>query len=309
MTAAPYPQSGRIAAARARRWAPRRVLRLTFLYVCSAVLLFWSLAPIYWVFVSSISTRTELYARPYKVWFPSQPTFEHYVTLFTTGAQFRDGGFSPTAGLMSSGLRNSLIISIGSALIVTLVAAGAGYVFARMRFRFKGLAFFAIMLMMPLPIWVSLIALFFLMSQAGLIDTLQGQIVIFVTLLLPLSVWLMSTYVRDIPVEIEDAALVDGANRWQTLLRIIIPLTAPGLVAVFLVAMLSAWNNFLIPLIFTRTAAAQPLTVVLTLFIGQYEVAWEDMAAAAVLTMLPPFLMALFFQRFLVRGLTMGAVK
>jgi multiple sugar transport system permease protein len=296
-------------APRPRRSNGRQRLRLAFLYVCSAILLFWSLAPIYWVVVSSISTRTELYARPYKIWFPTQPTFEHYVTLFTSGAQYRDGGLSPTAGLMSSGLRNSLIISIGSATIVTILAAGSGYVFARLRFRFKGLAFFAIMLMMPLPIWVSLIALFFLMSKAGLIDTLQGQIVIFVTLFLPLSMWLMSTYVRDIPSEIEDAALVDGANRWQTLFRVIIPLTAPGLVAVFLVALLSAWNNFLIPLIFTRTAAAQPLTVVLTLFIGQYEVAWEDMAAAAVLTMLPPFLMALFFQRYLVRGLTMGAVK
>lgn len=292
-----------------RRFNRAHGFRLAFLYLCSAVLLFWSLAPIYWVFVSSISTRAELYARPYKVWFPASPTLDHYVTLFTTGATYRDGGVSPTAGLMPSGMRNSLIISIGSATIVTLLAAGAGYVFARMRFRGKGLSFFFIMLMMPLPIWVSLIALFFLMSRAGLIDTLQGQIVIFVTLLLPLSLWLMSTYVRDIPAEIEDAALVDGANRWQMMFRIILPLTAPGLVAVFLVALLTTWNNFLVPLIFSRTADSQPLTVVLTLFIGQYEVAWEDMAAAAVLTMLPPFLLALFFQRYLVRGLTMGAVK
>ena len=92
-------------------------------------------------------------------------------------------------------------------------------------------------------------------------------------------------------------------------MKIIFPLARPGMIAVFLVAMLTTWNSFLIPLIFTRTSASQTLTVVLTLFIGQYEVAWEDMAAAAVLTMLPPFLMALFFQRYLVRGLTMGAVK
>ncbi len=288
---------------------PREYFRLAFLYVCSAILLFWALAPIYWVFVSSISTRTELYARPYKIWFPSQPTFDHYVELFTSGAQFRDGGYSPTAGLMGSGMRNSLVTSLSAAAIVTILGTGAGYVFARITFRFKGLAFFFIMLLMPLPIWVSLIALFFLMSQAGLIDTLFGQIMIFSTLLLPLGIWLMSTFVRDIPAEIEDAALVDGANRWQLLFRIIMPLARPGMVAVFLVSLLSAWNNFLIPLIFTRTPNSQPLTVVLTLFIGQYEVAWESMAAAAVVTMLPPFLLALFFQRYLVRGLTMGAVK
>ncbi len=287
----------------------RKNVRLVFIYVACALLLLWALAPIYWVFVSSISNRTELYARPYKIWFPSQPTLEHYVSLFTSGARYRDGGFSPTAGLMGSGLRNSIVISVGAATIVTLLSTGAGYVFARMRFRLRQPVFFFLMLMMPLPIWVSLIALFFLMSQLALIDSVVGLILIFVTILTPLSVWLMTTFVRDIPSETLDAALVDGCTPWQLLRQIVIPLAAPGMVAVFLVALLSTWNNFLIPLIFSRTSNSQPLTVVLTLFIGQYEVAWEDMAAAAVVTMLPPFLMALFFQRYLVRGLTMGAVK
>ena len=96
-------------------------------------------------------------------------------------------------------------------------------------------------------------------------------------------------------------------DRWRLLYSIILPLARPGMVAVFLVAhAVTTWNNFLIPLIFTRTDDSQPLTIVLTLFIGQYEVAWEDMSAAAVVTMLPPFLMALFFQRYLVRGLDHG---
>ena len=284
-------------------------LRLALIYALCAVVLLWALAPIYWVVVSSISTRQELYARPYKIWFPSKPTLESYQTIFTEGAKFRDGGFSPTAGLMSSGLRNSVIISVASAGIVTLMATAAGYAFARMEFRGKNLIFLLIMFMLPLPIWVSLIALFFIMSQLKLVDTLLGLILIFVTLLMPLSVWMMTTFVRDIPGEIQDAARVDGADRWRLVYSIILPLARPGMVAVFLVGMLTTWNNFLIPLIFTRSADSQPLTIVLTLFIGQYEVAWEDMSAAAVVTMLPPFLMALFFQRYLVRGLTMGAVK
>lgn len=286
-----------------------KYLRLALIYLASAVLLFWALAPIYWIVVSSISTRAELYAAPYKVWFPAAPTLNHYVSLFTSGAEYRAGGYSPTAGLIGSGLRNSLITSVTSAALVTLLSTGAGYVFARLRFRGQQVSFFYIMLMMPLPIWVALISLFFLLSQLGMIDTLHGLILLFVTFHLPLSVWLMATFVRDIPVEIEDAALVDGASRWQILSRIIFPLAKPGMIAVFLVALLTTWNSFLIPLIFTRTSASQTLTVVLTLFIGQYEVAWEAMAAAAVVTMLPPFLMALFFQRYLVRGLTMGAVK
>ena len=206
-------------------------------------------------------------------------------------------------------MRNSVIISVASSAIVTILATGAGYVFARMNFRGKNLVFLLIMLMLPLPIWVSLIALFFLMSELKLVDTLVGIILIFVTLLLPLSVWMMTTFVRDIPGEIQDAARVDGAGRWRLVYSIILPLARPGMVAVFLVAMLWSWNNFLIPLIFSRSNDSQPLTIVLTLFIGQYEVAWEDMSAAAVVTMLPPFIMALFFQRYLVRGLTMGAVK
>ena len=288
---------------------PRAYLRLALIYLACIVVLIWALAPIYWVFVSSISSRAELYATPYKVWFPSQPTLEHYTGIFTQGAKFRDGGYSPTAGLMGAGLRNSLIISTVSASIVTLLSTGAGYVFARLRFRGKQPIFFFLMLMMPLPIWVALITLNFLMSRLELIDTLFGLISIFVTLLIPLSVWMMTTFVREIPEEILDAALVDGAGQWRMLWSIILPLARPGMVAVFLVGLLSVWNDFLIPLIFSRSSASQPLTVVLTLFIGQYEVAWEDMSAAAVITMLPPFLMALFFQRYLVRGLTMGAVE
>jgi len=287
----------------------RKTLRLLIIYPLCVIVLLWALAPIYWVFVSSISTRSELYSRPYKVWFPSEPTFESYQNLFTSGAKYRDGGFSPTAGLMGSGLRNSIIISVTSGAVVTVLATGAGYVFTRINFRGKNPVFFFLMLMMPLPIWVSLIALFFIMSQLELIDTLPGLILIFITLLAPLSVWLMTTFVRDIPSEILDAALVDGAGQWRILFNIIVPLARPGMTAVFLVALLTTWNNFLIPLIFSRSADSQPLTVVLTLFIGQYEVAWEDMSAAAVVTMLPPFLMALFFQRYLVQGLTMGATK
>jgi multiple sugar transport system permease protein len=284
-------------------------LRLALIYIACAIVLFWALAPIYWVIVSSISSRIELYATPYKHWFPSVPTLQNYVDLFTTGPKYRDGGFMPTAALMSAGMRNSLILSVVTAGTVTLVSTYAGYIFARLRFRFKQAVFYYLMLMMPLPIWVSLIALYFIMAKAGLLDTLLGLILILGTLHLPLSIWLMTTFVRDLPKEIEDASFVDGCTRWQSLHQIIIPLARPGMSAVFLVTLLTTWNAFLIPMIFTSTVDSQPLTVILTLFIGQNEVAWESMSAAAVVTMLPPILLALFFQRYLVRGLTMGAVN
>src|SRR5215217_3751049 len=130
----------------------RKTLRLVFIYAACLVVLFWSLAPIYWIIVSSISPRTELYAAPYKHWFPNEPTLQNYLDLFTTGPKYRQGANLPTANLMAAGMRNSLIVSLCSAGVVTLMATLAGYLFARMRFRGKGAVFFFLVLMMPLPI-------------------------------------------------------------------------------------------------------------------------------------------------------------
>ena len=287
----------------------RHLMKRVCIYLLCAIALLWAIGPIYWILVSSVSTRMELYATPIKSWFPSDPTWEAYIRLFQGGGQYRGGNVSPTEGLMWSGLYNTLFVSVVSALFVTFLSTNAGYVFARMKFRGRGFIFFFLMLMMPLPLWVSIIALFFIISNVGLIDTLSGMILLFIVFLLPLGIWLMSTFIRDINPEIEEAAIVDGCSRWQLLRCIIYPLSKSGLAAVFLVSFLTVWNNFLLPLIFTRSPDSQMLTVVLSLFVGQYEVAWEDMAAAAVVTMLPPFLIALFFQRFLIRGMTLGAVK
>ena len=287
----------------------RHLMKRVCIYLLCAIALLWAIGPIYWILVSSISTRMELYATPIKSWFPSEPTWEAYIRLFQGGGQYRGGNVSPTEGLMWSGLYNTLFVSVVSALFVTFLSTNAGYVFARIKFKGRGFIFFFLMLMMPLPLWVSIIALFFIISNAGLIDTISGMILLFIVFLLPLGIWLMSTFIRDINPEIEEAAIVDGCNRWQLLRWIIYPLSKSGLAAVFLVSFLTVWNNFLLPLIFTRSPDSQMLTVVLSLFVGQYEVAWEDMAAAAVITMMPPFLIALFFQRFLIRGMTLGAVK
>ncbi|MEX1295701.1 MAG: carbohydrate ABC transporter permease [Candidatus Limnocylindrales bacterium] len=290
--------------------AARARLRLAAIYGGCVLLLFWALAPIYWLIVSSISTRLDLYAAPQKVWFPSPPTLQHFQDLlFAGGGGFRGAETTGLGPLLWAGLTNSLISSVSTAAIVTILCTGVGYVFARMRFRGKQISFYFIMFMMPLPIWVAIIALFFLMSEAGLVDTLPGLVLIFVAFSVPLATWLMATFVRDIPIDIEEAGLVDGATRWQILRRLVFPLARPGMIAVFLVVLLTTWNAFLVPLVFTRTADSQTMTVVLTLFIGQYEIAWEAMSAAAVMTMLPPLLLALFFQRYLVRGMTLGAVK
>ncbi|HEX9532610.1 MAG TPA: carbohydrate ABC transporter permease [bacterium] len=286
-----------------------RVVRRIFFWVAVALLALWSLAPIYWIVVSSISTRIELYTVPYKHWIPQSPTLQNYIDVFTTGPKYRAGGFLPSATLLYSGVRNSILVALLAAALLSLLASLAGYAFARLNFRGRSFLFFMMLLLVPLPIWVSLIALFQLMSVVGLIDTKLGLVLLFVAYGAPLYVWLMQTYIRATPRDIEEAALIDGASRFRALRTIILPVAFPGLVSVFLVAFLTVWNAFLIPLIFTNSESAQPLTVVLSLFIGQYEVAWEAMSAAAVVTMIPPIVMALFFQRYIVRGLALGALQ
>ena len=287
----------------------RKIMRYIAIYLTMFIALLWALLPIYWIIVSSISTRAELYSRPYTHWIPSSPTLQNFIDVLSTGQQYRAGSYLPTAELLAAGLRNSAIVSLATALVVTFTATLAGYTFARLHFRGRDFAFFYIMLMIPLPIWVSLVSLYFVLAEAKLTDTNLGLILVLSTLFTPLAVWLMSTFIRDVPVEIEESAFIDGANRWQALMRIVFPLVLPGMSSVFLVTFLNSWNAFLIPLIFTNTTRSQSITVVLSLFVGQYEVAWEQMASATVLVMIPPILLALFFQRYLVRGLSMGAIK
>jgi len=292
-----------------RRRAVREALRLTALYAASLVVLVWALLPVFWIVVSSISNRIELLSRPFKHWIPHEPTLQNFVDVLTKGQQFRAGGSLPTATLLISGLRNTLIVALGTSLITSVLSTLAGYAFARLRFRLSGLWFWFIMLMMPLPIWTTLVSLYYLIASLGLLDTNISLVIIFAALSAPLAIWLMSTYIREIPRELEEASLIDGANRRQMILSILTPLALPGITSVFLVTFLNTWNAFLLPLIFTNTDRSQSITVVLSLFVGQYEVAWEQMAAATVLVIIPPILLALVFQRFLVRGLTTGAVK
>jgi multiple sugar transport system permease protein len=280
------------------------------LYIAALVVVVVAIAPVAWVFVSSISDRIELYSAPYKHWIPEQPTLANYIQLFPTGPVYRGGVALPSRDLLLSGLRNSSILSGVSAVILSLGGLLGGYVFARMRFRGKDALFYFLMILVPLPIWASLTSLYFLMGQFGLLDSLVGMIALFVAYGLPLYIWLMRTYIdTGVPREIEEAAVIDGASPLGALFRVVLPVVAPGLASVFLVAFLTTWNSFLIPVIFGNSPSSQPMTVVMSFFIGQHDIEWESMCAATVLTILPPAVLALFFQRYLVRGLAVGAVE
>ena len=271
-------------------------------------MLVWTLAPLMWIFISSISPRTELYSIP-PHWFPHNPTLQAYDKVLISGEGFRGGGGISAATLFRTGIINSLVISISTTLLVMFFAPLLGYAFSRLDFPGKNLFFLAIIGIIALPGWPVLIGLFSQFSMLGLLDSKTGLILLSFTFRLPFETWFMKGYFESVPQEVEDAARIDGCTHVQTLFRISLQMVRPGLIAVTIISFLHTWNMFAAPLVLTYTLKAKPLTVTMTEFIGQYFVHWDLMSAATILAIVPPVLIVVLFQKYLIRGLSAGAIK
>jgi len=271
-------------------------------------ILFWTLAPLMWIAISSISPRTELYSVP-PHWFPHEPTLQAYDKVLISGEGFRGGGGISAAQLFRTGIFNSLFISIATTVLVMFFAPLLGYAFSRLDFPGKNIFFLAIIGIIALPGWPVLIGLFSQFSMLGLLDTKTGLILLSFTFRLPFETWFMRGYFESVPAEIEDAARIDGCTRLQTLAKVSLQMVMPGLIAVSIVSFLHTWNMFSGPLVLTYTLKSKPLTVTMTEFIGQYYVHWDLMSAATILAIIPPILIVIFFQKYIIQGLSAGAIK
>ena len=272
------------------------------------IIFFWSVAPLFWVFISSISPRTELYSIP-PHWLPENPTLEAYKKVLITGESFRGGDGIAAAELFRKGITNSLIVSIFTTVLVMFFAPLLGYAFSRLRFRGRNAFFYIIIGIIALPAWPVLIGLFSEFSYLHLLDTKLGLILLSFTFRLPFETWFMKGYFESVPSAIEDAARIDGCTRLQTLSRVSLPMVMPGLIAVSIVSFLHTWNMFSGPLVLTYTLKSKPLTVTMTEFIGQYYVHWDLMSAATILAIIPPIVIVVFFQKYIIQGLSAGAIK
>ncbi len=286
----------------------RRVLSRGLLWALVALMAAWSLGPIVWIFISSISVRAELYSVP-PHWIPHEPTLEPYRTVLFEGEGFRGAAGQAAAELIRAGLVNSLIISTSTTLLVMALAPLLGYVFGRLEFPGRGALFYFVLALIALPGWPIIIGLFPMMSSLRLLDTRLGLVILLFTYRIPFEMWFMTGYFRAVPAEIEDAARVDGCTRLQALYRVTIHMVRPGIVAVSIISFLHSWNFFLVPLIMAYTLRSKPLTVTITEFVGQYYVHWDLMSAATILAIVPPVVMVILFQRHIVRGLSAGAIK
>ncbi len=273
---------------------PKRLhLRRILFYVGVAAILLWFLFPLIWMALTSFKPQSAYYANP-PVVIPNPPILDHYATTITQMSVF-------------SQMQNSVIIAVISTVLSLILACFAGYAIGR--FKFKGRADIALWILtlriMP-PIAMS-IPYFLLLRTFHLVDTYAGLSIIYLVFNLPFAVWMLSAYFQDLPAELEESAMVDGCSRMRSFFVITLPLTMPGIVSTGLFCFISAWNEYLFAVIFTRSHATT-IPVMMSQFLYR-GVEWGPLCATAVLAVLPVFILALAIQRHLVRMMTFGAIK
>jgi multiple sugar transport system permease protein len=290
----------------ARLWKKIKTFSSTTLfYLLVGLLVFAILAPFIWMVISSISPPVELATKP-PHWFPIHPSLERYAALI----------FGPQAGQnipiaaakFVSAMTNSLIISSATTLVCILVGTSAAYALVRLPVPGKGSFLFGMLAAQMLPVIVIIIPLYLVMQQLVLMDSYRGMIILYSGFMLPTVIWIMHGYFQTLPEELEEAAMIDGCSRLGALLRIVLPLSGPGLVAITAFAFLYTWNEFFMALIFTASHA-KTITVIVTEFSTQAGIDYGLMTTAGVIGSIPPLILAFLLQKYIVTGLTSGAVK
>lgn len=261
------------------------------------VIAIYTLFPFYWAVVSSLTPASLLFVTPTR-YFPSDPTLSSYLTVFNNP-------------LFRRALLNSIFVAGSTVLLSLLIGSFGAYALGRLTFRGKSLVLYTILSMTMFPAIAILGSLFTLVRNLGIYNTPYALILTYMTFSLPFTVWVLSNFFKSLPVELEQAAYVDGASTFQTFYLVLLPLTAPGLVTTGLLAFIAAWNEFLYALTFTLSANARTVPVAIALFSGEqeFEIPWADIMAAAVVVTVPLVILVLVFQQRLVEGLTAGAVK
>lgn len=253
----------------------------------------WTVFPLYWIFTMSLKREVDILASP-PAWLFS-PTLDHYRKILSEGEVI---GF----------FRNSVIVGLGSTALGLAVGVPAAYILARQQFRGRADYDFWILSTRMAPPVAMLVPFFILYRQLGLQDSHIGLIIAHVAQNLAIIIWVMKGFFSDLPAELDEAGLVDGGTLWQTFRRIMMPLALPGIAATGILAFLFSWNEFLFALVLTNNRA-RTAPVGLHSFIGYQEVQWGALSASATIMLLPVLLLLVIFQRQIVRGMTLGAVR
>ena len=259
-----------------------------------AVLVGFAVLPWFWMMLSSIRPERELTTQPIVLW-PQTLTLAHHIDLLQRTS-------------FGQSLVDSLVVASGAVALGLSVAVPAAYAFSRFRFRFRDYLRTQFLVINMFPVVMLILPLFVLMRQYGLLDTYFALIIGHGTFTLPFGIWLLTSYFEGIPQELDEAAMIDGATRMQAMLRVVLPLAVPGVVAVGIYMFITSWNEYLFALMLAGRTV-RTVTVALQLFIGENQIQWGLLMAGGTLVSLPATVLFLFAQRRLVGGLTGGAVK
>ncbi|MGG5823445.1 carbohydrate ABC transporter permease [Falsiroseomonas sp. HW251] len=270
--------------------AGRRAARAAVNLLIAAYALF----PILWGLSSSLKPADRIVAFPPRL-LPEAPTFEHYVRVFQDDAAFY--------------ILNSVVVSAATVALTLLLGAMGGYALARHDFRGRGAVMIAIVSVMSIPIASLLVPTFTLVSVAGLFDTRLGLVLLYTAYQLPAAIWMLYGYFTTLPVELEQAARVDGCSPMRTLRKVVLPLSKPGLVAAALFILVFAWNDFVVAVTMTSSQEVRTFPVAIYFYLGFYGREWGPLLAASLVSIVPILAVFVFLQRYFLSGLTGGGVK
>lgn len=290
-----------------RRRARRPLSGRSRLWVLALVaIIVWTLFPIYWALNTSfMSTATALSLPPH--FLPLPPLVTNYADILGF-ASSEATALAPVTGFWHS-IANTTIEATGATILTVLIGILGGYAFARMRFPGKRLLFYLVLAMLTLPAYAALIPLYQLMSVAGLVNTYFGIVLVDTASFLPLAMWILYSYFGTIPIELEEAAAVDGASALKSLWHVVLPVARPGIASAGIIVFLLAWGNFLFPLVLSQSAATEPLTVWITSLEGVRVTPFTLLNAGGVLAIAVPLVIVATLSRHIISGLLTGSKR
>jgi len=281
----------------------RRHLNKLFLTLLTLPVLFFIFFPLLWLFSASLSTQVELYSIP-PHWIPLHPTFQNYLDII-----FPSLAVSAVPRTFAAAIMNSIKIASAVTVICIVIGGLAAYALVRIPFKFNRTIQLGLLGTRMIPEVSLIIPLFVVASSLDLINKPTVLIIAYLSFALPYAIWMMAAFFQTVPIELEEAARLDGCSRLGILWRVVMPIAVPGLISTAMFTFLLAWDEFFYALIFTSTLAAKTAPVAIAEFVGRYAVNITGMMAGGILAALPPVILGLVFQRYIVSGMTAGAVK
>lgn len=273
----------------------KKLLTGTTTYVLLILMTIVVLIPILWMVSTSFKLEAETFTIPPQ-WIPDHPTLESYRRLWTEYP-------------FLTYFKNSILISAGAVILSVLFSCLAGYGVTRFRFRGKGSFLTFLLVTQMFPSIMLLIPYYKVLDIYGLKDTLIGMIFVYISFTIPFCSWMMVGFFRTIPLELDEAAIIDGCSRWKAFYKIILPMTLPGISSSAIYAFISAWNEYMFAQVLINSPDLKTVPLGIAELNGFYKILWNDMMAASVIASLPLIILFIFLQKYFISGLTAGAVK